>query len=142
MKEVKRIKILWVLTMLYLSVFNTCISIRFTTTLKHISDVGIDSAGIFNSKWSWTKITWFLIFFFFWKRSEIMNYRISKPMSFLAHLILWYFCFRTRDPALLDTCDIVVDVGGVYDPAKNRFDHHQRQVLSRNKELLSFNLPW
>lgn len=33
---------------------------------------------------------------------------------------------RTRDPAVLDTCTIVVDVGGVYDEAKQRFDHHQR----------------
>ncbi|KAJ3507081.1 hypothetical protein NMY22_g17045 [Coprinellus aureogranulatus] len=33
---------------------------------------------------------------------------------------------RSRDPAVLDTCDIVVDVGAVYDPAKNRYDHHQR----------------
>lgn len=33
---------------------------------------------------------------------------------------------RTRDPATLDTCDIVVDVGAVYDEAKQRFDHHQR----------------
>jgi len=33
---------------------------------------------------------------------------------------------RTRDPAILDTCDVVVDVGGVYDESKQRFDHHQR----------------
>jgi uncharacterized UPF0160 family protein len=33
---------------------------------------------------------------------------------------------RTRDPALLETCDIVVDVGGEYNPANNRYDHHQR----------------
>ncbi|GLB36177.1 putative gamm1 protein [Lyophyllum shimeji] len=33
---------------------------------------------------------------------------------------------RTRDPAILDTCDIVVDVGAVYDESKQRFDHHQR----------------
>ncbi|KJA29213.1 hypothetical protein HYPSUDRAFT_61244 [Hypholoma sublateritium FD-334 SS-4] len=33
---------------------------------------------------------------------------------------------RTRDPAVLDTCDIVVDVGAVYDETKLRFDHHQR----------------
>jgi len=26
----------------------------------------------------------------------------------------------------LDTCDIVVDVGGVYDENLERFDHHQR----------------
>jgi len=33
---------------------------------------------------------------------------------------------RSRDPAILETCDIVVDVGGVYDDSKQRFDHHQR----------------
>lgn len=33
---------------------------------------------------------------------------------------------RSRDPAVLDTMDAVVDVGGTYEPAKMRFDHHQR----------------
>lgn len=33
---------------------------------------------------------------------------------------------RTRDPTVLETCDIVVDVGAVYDPEQLRFDHHQR----------------
>ncbi|KAL2886681.1 UPF0160 protein C27H6.8 [Ceratocystis lukuohia] len=33
---------------------------------------------------------------------------------------------RTRDPAVLATCDTVVDVGGEYDAAAKRFDHHQR----------------
>lgn len=33
---------------------------------------------------------------------------------------------RSRNPAMLDTCDIVVDVGAVYDEKKKRFDHHQR----------------
>ncbi|KAK4126673.1 metal-dependent protein hydrolase [Parathielavia appendiculata] len=33
---------------------------------------------------------------------------------------------RTRDPALLAECHTVVDVGGEYDPSRNRFDHHQR----------------
>lgn len=32
---------------------------------------------------------------------------------------------RTRDPARLAEADIVVDVGGVYDPERRRFDHHQ-----------------
>ncbi|OLL25440.1 UPF0160 protein [Neolecta irregularis DAH-3] len=32
---------------------------------------------------------------------------------------------RSRDPALLETCDLVVDVGGKYDRVK-WFDHHQR----------------
>jgi uncharacterized UPF0160 family protein len=33
---------------------------------------------------------------------------------------------RTRDPKLLDECHTVVDVGGEYDAARNRYDHHQR----------------
>ncbi|KAI9022907.1 metal-dependent protein hydrolase [Phycomyces nitens] len=33
---------------------------------------------------------------------------------------------RTRDPAKLAESDVIVDVGGVYDPAQNKFDHHQR----------------
>ncbi|KAG6813269.1 hypothetical protein H0H92_012683 [Tricholoma furcatifolium] len=33
---------------------------------------------------------------------------------------------RTRDPAILDTCNIVVDVGAIYDEGLQRFDHHQR----------------
>ncbi|KAI8963788.1 metal-dependent protein hydrolase [Daldinia sp. FL1419] len=33
---------------------------------------------------------------------------------------------RTRDPALLETCHTVVDVGGEYDASRNRYDHHQR----------------
>ncbi|CAI7588082.1 unnamed protein product [Penicillium pancosmium] len=33
---------------------------------------------------------------------------------------------RTRDPAQLEECHTVVDVGGVYDAAINRYDHHQR----------------
>lgn len=33
---------------------------------------------------------------------------------------------RTRDQAILDELDIQCDVGGEFDPAKKRFDHHQR----------------
>lgn len=33
---------------------------------------------------------------------------------------------RTRDIEVLKQCTIVVDVGTEYDPARNRFDHHQR----------------
>ena len=33
---------------------------------------------------------------------------------------------RTRDQAVIDTADFVVDVGGVWDPAAGRFDHHQK----------------
>jgi uncharacterized UPF0160 family protein len=34
---------------------------------------------------------------------------------------------RTRDSAKLDACEIVVDVGSVYNPDTLRFDHHQRE---------------
>ena len=34
---------------------------------------------------------------------------------------------RTRDAALLDTCQYVCDVGGVYDPSRKLFDHHQAE---------------
>ena len=33
---------------------------------------------------------------------------------------------RTRDQSILDQLDIQCDVGGVYDPEKRRFDHHQK----------------
>jgi uncharacterized UPF0160 family protein len=33
---------------------------------------------------------------------------------------------RTRDPAVLSKCHTVVDVGGEYQAAQNRYDHHQR----------------
>ena len=33
---------------------------------------------------------------------------------------------RSRDPSTLDKCDIVIDVGGVYDHSKLLYDHHQR----------------
>lgn len=36
---------------------------------------------------------------------------------------------RTRDNAKLDECDIVLDVGGVYDDEKKRYDHHQRGFM-------------
>ena len=35
---------------------------------------------------------------------------------------------RTRNPEELAKCDIVVDVGGVYDADKHCYDHHQRYV--------------
>jgi uncharacterized UPF0160 family protein len=33
---------------------------------------------------------------------------------------------RSRDPEVIATGDIVFDIGDVYDPAINRYDHHQR----------------
>ena len=38
---------------------------------------------------------------------------------------------RTRDPKVLAKCDIVVDVGGEYNPEKHYYDHHQRYMYCR-----------
>lgn len=51
---------------------------------------------------------------------------------------------RTRDTTQLAECDIVVDVGGEFDPKRHRYDHHQRynfKLLQRDGfliRLLSF----
>jgi uncharacterized UPF0160 family protein len=33
---------------------------------------------------------------------------------------------RTRQPDLIEAADFAVDVGGIWDPATGRFDHHQK----------------
>ena len=33
---------------------------------------------------------------------------------------------RTREPELIERSDMVMDVGGIYDPSSLRFDHHQQ----------------
>nr|XP_019580025.1 PREDICTED: UPF0160 protein MYG1, mitochondrial isoform X2 [Rhinolophus sinicus] len=48
---------------------------------------------------------------------------------------------RTRDPKTLATCDIVVDVGGEYDPQRHRYDHHQRS-FTETMSSLSPGKPW
>ncbi|HYF10474.1 MAG TPA: MYG1 family protein [Candidatus Paceibacterota bacterium] len=56
-----------------------------------------------------------------------------------------YELIRTRDPQLFGTGDFVVDVGEEYDPARGRFDHHQRGGAGKSAEgmpLSSFGLVW
>lgn len=52
-----------------------------------------------------------------------------------------YQVLRTRDSAALEKCDIVVDVGGVYDHSKKRYDHHQKGFNETMQSLgvLDFN---
>ena len=45
---------------------------------------------------------------------------------------------RTRDLEILNKMDIVVDVGGVYDPKRHRYDHHQKGLLEKKKIFISF----
>jgi uncharacterized UPF0160 family protein len=42
---------------------------------------------------------------------------------------------RTRDPNVINTADIVVDVGGIYDPNTHRYDHHQPSFHDTFSEL-------
>uniref|UniRef100_A0AC34GA46 Uncharacterized protein n=1 Tax=Panagrolaimus sp. ES5 TaxID=591445 RepID=A0AC34GA46_9BILA len=42
---------------------------------------------------------------------------------------------RTRDPEILKQCKLILDVGGIYDPTKLRFDHHQREFKETMKSL-------
>ena len=52
---------------------------------------------------------------------------------------------RTRDLELIGKADIVVDVGGVYDPDTDRFDHHQRGGAGERENGIpysSFGLIW
>ncbi|XP_062842271.1 UPF0160 protein MYG1, mitochondrial [Trichomycterus rosablanca] len=48
---------------------------------------------------------------------------------------------RTRDPAELAKCQVVVDVGGVYDKETHRYDHHQRTFVETFNTLFP-EKPW
>lgn len=48
---------------------------------------------------------------------------------------------RTRDENILKDCDIVVDVGGCYNPDQHRYDHHQRS-FNESMNSLSPDKPW
>ena len=52
---------------------------------------------------------------------------------------------RTRDESIITKAEFVADVGGIYDPAKNRFDHHQKGGAGFHENGLpyaSFGLVW
>lgn len=63
--------------------------------------------------------------------------RLVKPYSEVV---------RTRDQKVLDSCDVVVDVGGVYSTLTKRFDHHQREGAPNPRpngiQFSSFGLVW
>lgn len=48
---------------------------------------------------------------------------------------------RTRDLTQLAECDIVVDVGGEFDPKRHRYDHHQRSFAESFHSLCPAK-PW
>ncbi|OAG31894.1 hypothetical protein NEDG_00369 [Nematocida displodere] len=47
---------------------------------------------------------------------------------------------RTRDQATIDRGDYVVDVGGVYNPATHRYDHHQRECTETYNSAYTIKL--
>ncbi len=52
---------------------------------------------------------------------------------------------RTRDEARISLGDYVYDVGGIYDPSKNRFDHHQEGGAGKRENGIpyaAFGLVW
>lgn len=52
---------------------------------------------------------------------------------------------RTRNQDIIQNADIVFDVGHVYDPEKNRFDHHQTEGAGKRDNGIpyaSFGLVW
>lgn len=68
---------------------------------------------------------------------------LSMLPAFASHALL-----RTRDAEALATCEVLVDVGGIYDPPSRRYDHHQRgfgETLAeagRSIKLSSAGLVW
>jgi uncharacterized UPF0160 family protein len=70
----------------------------------------------------------------------------------LAITVLWahkkgYDCtmIRTRDESELKNCQVVLDVGGVFDPMTHRYDHHQssfHEVRSNAVGYASAGLAW
>ncbi|MBP6881905.1 MAG: MYG1 family protein [Candidatus Pacebacteria bacterium] len=51
---------------------------------------------------------------------------------------------RSRVPEVIEKADWVLDVGGIFDPATNRFDHHQNGVPCRDNGVpySAFGLVW
>ncbi|MBX4210712.1 MYG1 family protein [Candidatus Parcubacteria bacterium] len=52
---------------------------------------------------------------------------------------------RTRDEAIIEEADYVVDVGGIHDPHKKRFDHHQVGGAGKRHNSIpyaAFGLVW
>lgn len=63
----------------------------------------------------------------------------------LKHLFPSAELIRTRDLDVLAEADVVLDVGGVYDAGKGRFDHHQRGGAGARENGIpfsSFGLMW
>ncbi|MBG9996284.1 MYG1 family protein [Pseudoalteromonas sp. NZS127_1] len=66
-------------------------------------------------------------------------------IAVLKHILPAFKLVRTRDKAFIESADIVVDVGGEYNPDTGRFDHHQRGGAGERENgtpYSSFGLIW
>lgn len=76
------------------------------------------------------------------------NFHADDALAVAALDILFegnYTLIRTRDSEIIKTGDYVVDVGGEYDPAHNRFDHHQEGGAGKRENGIpysAFGLVW
>jgi uncharacterized UPF0160 family protein len=63
----------------------------------------------------------------------------------LKHIFSSFTLIRTRDKEIIAKADIVIDVGGEYNPETGRFDHHQRGGAGERENGIpysSFGLIW
>ncbi|MEY8214899.1 MAG: MYG1 family protein [Colwellia sp.] len=63
----------------------------------------------------------------------------------LKHIFPSFTLVRTRDLEIIGKADLVIDVGGKYDPDTGRFDHHQRGGAGERENGIpysSFGLIW
>jgi uncharacterized UPF0160 family protein len=75
------------------------------------------------------------------------NFHADDVFSIAALKMIFpsFTLIRTRDLALIGKADIVLDVGGEYDPDAGRFDHHQRGGAGERENGIpysSFGLIW
>jgi uncharacterized UPF0160 family protein len=70
---------------------------------------------------------------------EVFAYVVLRLALGAGHTLL-----RTRKAELIEAADIVWDVGGLFEPARNRFDHHQRgaPVREDGTPFSSAGLVW
>ncbi len=76
------------------------------------------------------------------------NYFHSDDLFAVGLLLMKYpeaEVVRSRDEEIINSADVVVDVGQVYDPSKGRFDHHQKEGAGSRENGIpyaSFGLVW
>lgn len=72
-------------------------------------------------------------------------FAVSAILALLEATLAVANVVRTRDGTLIRKADFVVDVGGVYEAEKNRFDHHQEGGAGKRKNGIAyaaFGLVW